>query len=99
MISLRRSAASAGPVAVHRALIDAVFDLYATWRQEEYAVTSAYDAWRKAAEEERATRFAAYVAALDREERAGSAYAELSDRMGRMLDGLRGGRRWALPSH
>jgi hypothetical protein len=62
--------------AVPRRLVDQAFDLYLAWRQESAALQAAYEHWRDGGAAERATRHAVYAAALDREERAGCAYAE-----------------------
>jgi hypothetical protein len=48
---------------------------YVEWREECSEVHLAYDHWREAATADRAHAFAAYSAALDREERASDAYA------------------------
>jgi hypothetical protein len=57
--------------------VDAVVDVYVTWREESAAVSSMYDNWRYAPRDERSTAFDAYSAALDREERAARAYQRL----------------------
>ena len=56
---------------------DALIDLYVEWREECSAVRVAYERWRDASKGESADAFAAYNAALDREERAGNIYAAL----------------------
>jgi hypothetical protein len=56
---------------------DTLIDLYVDWREECVGVQAAYETWRDAMKDERAVAFAAYRAALDREERASEAYAEL----------------------
>jgi hypothetical protein len=56
---------------------DALIDLYVDWREECWAVQVAYDRWREASKDDRAAAFAAYHAALDREERASDVYADL----------------------
>lgn len=56
---------------------DAVIDLYVEWREECSAVRAAYERWRQAEKYDSGAAFAAYSAALDREERAGEMYAEL----------------------
>ena len=58
-----------------RRLADALIDLYVAWREECSAVQLAYEQWREAAREDREAAFAAYNAALDREERASDMYA------------------------
>ena len=66
-----------------RRLGDAVIDLYVEWREECSAVRLAYERWREASKDDRAGAFAAYNAALDREERAGDIYAALIRKMTR----------------
>jgi hypothetical protein len=78
--------------AVPRRLVDQAFDLYLAWLQESAAVQAAYDHWRDAGAEERGTRHAVYAAALDREERAGHAYAETIARATAIVE--RGARAW-----
>jgi hypothetical protein len=58
-----------------RRLGDALIDLYVEWREECSEVQLAYERWREASRDERAAAFAAYDAALDREERASDIYA------------------------
>jgi hypothetical protein len=58
-----------------RHLGDALIDLYVEWREECSEVRLAYERWHQAARADRADAFAAYTAALDREERASDAYA------------------------
>jgi hypothetical protein len=58
-----------------RRLADALIDLYVAWREECSVVQLAYDRWREASKEDREAAFAAYNAALDREERASDMYA------------------------
>ena len=58
-------------------LADRLIDLYVRWREECFAVQAAYERWVSAQREDRPAAFAAYSAALDREERAGEVYAEL----------------------
>jgi hypothetical protein len=56
---------------------DALIDLYVEWREESSAVQLAYDRWHDASTGDRAAAFAAYNAALDREEEASDIYAAL----------------------
>ena len=58
-------------------LADALIDLYVDWREECSAVQCAYEWWRTASKEQTTAAFAAYNAALDREERASRVYAAL----------------------
>ena len=57
--------------------VDEVIDAYVDWRQECITVSEAYQRWRSAAREDGALAFRAYLAALDREERAAEVYARL----------------------
>jgi hypothetical protein len=59
-----------------RRLADALIDLYVAWREECFTLELAYERWRAAAKEDREAAFAAYTAALDREERASDMYAD-----------------------
>jgi hypothetical protein len=61
----------------NRRLGDALIDLYVAWREECSAVQLAYEGWREASDDDREAAFAAYNAALDREERASDIYAAL----------------------
>jgi hypothetical protein len=56
-------------------LVDAMMDLYCDWRTECAEVRAAYGRFSSAQPSERAVAFAAYAAALDREEAACGAYA------------------------
>jgi hypothetical protein len=62
---------------IHHSLIDDVMDAYIAWREESAAVESAYLRWKSALSLDAACAHAAYVAALDREERASTDYAEV----------------------
>jgi hypothetical protein len=73
-MSLKRSSTCA---ATRTQLIDAVMGGYVTWREESVAVEASYQYWSRAPRDARASAFAAYVAALDREERAAHAYGRL----------------------
>jgi hypothetical protein len=58
-----------------RLLGDALIGLYVEWREECSSVQLAYERWGEASRADRAAAFAAYNAALDREERASDIYA------------------------
>jgi hypothetical protein len=58
-------------------LFDAATDAYVGWREESAGVWAAYERWAHAPKTDTAGAFAAYRAALDREECASHAYAEL----------------------
>jgi hypothetical protein len=61
-------------------LIDAVLDGYVAWREENAAAETAYRNWLRAGRAERGLAFAAYTAALDREERAAADYQRMIER-------------------
>jgi hypothetical protein len=61
----------------HRRLVDDMVDAYAEWRHECAAVQAAYDVWSGAAADDELLAFAAYEAAVDREELASQVYADL----------------------
>jgi hypothetical protein len=65
------------PERIHRSLIDDVMDAYIEWRHESADVDAAYRRWSGSASDETALAFAAYTAALDREEQASISYARL----------------------
>lgn len=52
-------------------------DCYVTWREASVAVDTAYANWRAAPLVDRTLLFAAYQAALDREERAAGDYQQM----------------------
>ena len=56
-------------------LVDRMMDLYCDWRTECAEVQAAYDRFLDASPADRSAVFAAYTAALDREESACEAYA------------------------
>lgn len=64
-------------------LVDEMMDCYVTWREESTAVAAAYQAWRRATRDERWLGYAAYVAALDREERAAGEFRLLVEQVQR----------------
>jgi hypothetical protein len=57
--------------------VDEVVDAYVDWRQECITVWEAYQRWRSAARDDGALAFRAYLAALDREERAAEVYGRV----------------------
>jgi hypothetical protein len=61
----------------HRELVDEAMGAYVAWREECIAVSETYDRWAAAPDSDAALAFAAYVAALAREERASEVYAAL----------------------
>jgi hypothetical protein len=56
-------------------LVDRLIDLYCDWRAERADVQAAYERFRDAPAADRIIAFAAYRAALDREQSACEAYA------------------------
>jgi hypothetical protein len=68
-------------------LIDEAFARYLDWLAESEAVNAAYAVWSKGAPTDGAAPFAAYGAALDREERAASVYRSVIDRVEQLFGG------------
>jgi hypothetical protein len=64
-------------VSLSSSVLDAVMDGYVAWREESIGVGAAYRRWLQAGRQERVVAFAAYGAALDREERAAGEYQRL----------------------
>jgi hypothetical protein len=62
---------------VRNRAVDEVMDAYVNWRQECIRVSEAYQRWRTAVRADAALAFHAYLAALDREERAAEVYGRL----------------------
>lgn len=60
-----------------RADVDSVLAAYSAWRAECAAVRAAYGRWARGARRDVDVTVAAYLAALDREERAAERYARL----------------------
>ena len=60
-----------------RQLADMAIDTYTNWREECVALQDAYEAWTRPGAEHPPFAFESYRRALDREERAANAYAEL----------------------
>jgi hypothetical protein len=60
-----------------RRLRDEIIDLYLDWREEAAAVADAYALWADATADDKAARFAAFTAAIDREEVAARSYADV----------------------
>jgi hypothetical protein len=91
MAPSRMAGDSDGRSALHAPLgplRDEIIDLYLDWREEAAAASDAYARWSGASAGEEGRSFAAYTAALDREEAAARHYAdvlakgELSQRWG-----------------
>jgi hypothetical protein len=64
-------------------LIDELIDSYVEWREECLFLEDAYDLWASGSAEDRTLAFAAYRAALDREQQASSVYAARCNRIER----------------
>jgi hypothetical protein len=62
-------------------LVDEAVDAYVDWREECATVRDAYERWGRAAAADSGSAFAAYWAAVDREERAADIYAQLMGRV------------------
>jgi hypothetical protein len=68
-------------------LADRAFRHYLDWRDETSTLELAYGRWVRAPREERAFAFAAYMAALDREEHAAARYERAMVNAERLLSG------------
>lgn len=94
----RARAGSRAQVAWPEARVDALIDTYAEWREECEAVERAYGRWADCERAERHFAYAAYRAALDREEKAAAVYRVAVARLvgaGREPTQCRiGGERW-----
>jgi hypothetical protein len=66
---------------VERQLVDEAIEAYVEWREECVGVWDAYERWARAPKVDAAGAFSAYRAALDREECASHAYADLLARI------------------
>jgi hypothetical protein len=62
-------------------LADEFLETYVSWREEAAAVRGAYDQWRGAHQSDRPLAYAAYRAALDREEQAAGALRDAARRV------------------
>ena len=71
-------------------LIDEMLSGYVSWREHAAAVTYAYRQWSVAPAAEEASRFSAYLAALDLEESSANSYAVLVADVERSLNRDRG---------
>lgn len=67
---------------MHRQLLDETIQSYVDWREKCAAVWDSFDRWASAGGVEASTAFSAYRAALDQEECASHAYADLLARTG-----------------
>ena len=66
---------------VDKQLADEAIEAYVDWREQCADVWDAYERWARAPKIDAAGAFSAYRAALDREERASHAYADLLARL------------------
>lgn len=66
-------------------LVDEAIEHYVAWREECAAVRAGYEYWSHESGADRMMWFAAYKAALDREECAAELYALSVRRLGRFL--------------
>jgi hypothetical protein len=73
---------------ISKRLVDEAMDAYVDWREECAAVWDAYDRFARAPVADAPLAFSAYRAALDREECASRAYADLMARMARTKRGV-----------
>jgi hypothetical protein len=64
-----------------RELADRLMDTYVEWREECARLQGAYERWATATPCERPLAYAAFRAALDREERSSYVYADLVERL------------------
>jgi hypothetical protein len=71
--------------ALPRRILDQATDAYVEWREECAGVRDAYQRWLNAVRPDAALAFGAYMAALDREERASQVYAGLVGRLGPLV--------------
>jgi hypothetical protein len=65
------------------ALVDEAIDAYVDWQEECLFVWDAYCRWASAPRDDAGLAFAAYAAALDREEHASAYYARRLSRLPR----------------
>jgi hypothetical protein len=61
--------------------IDELVECYVSWREECHAVGMAHERWVDSTRDEGRLAYAAYVAALDREEQAARTYAAHVERL------------------
>ena len=65
-------------------LLDELMEAYVDWREECSGVWNAYSRWSHAPSADAGLAFAAYRAALDREQHAADLYITLTRRVGRL---------------
>ena len=69
-----RDQGSAFPGEGRRQVVDERMNGYVSWREACAAVAAAYENWKCAERQDKKSAFSVYVAALDREEKAATAY-------------------------
>jgi hypothetical protein len=69
-----RDRGSAFPGGRRRRLVDEMMDDYVSWRDACAAVAVSYENWERSERRDKKLAFGVYVAALDREEQAATAY-------------------------
>jgi hypothetical protein len=79
-------------------MIDEAMDAYVEWREECARVWDAYHRWLSAVRADAALAFPAYLAALDREERASEVYAGLISRLDHLWRRSASGERAGAPA-
>jgi hypothetical protein len=67
-------------------LIDALMEAYVEWREECATLRQAYERWMSFPAWERELAFAAYTAALDREQQASTVYLSWMEKVQREID-------------
>ena len=77
---MRHSAPEAFPG--QQPIVNELLLAYIEWREESAEVWDAYRWWAMAPAEDAVCSYAAYLAAVDREEEAAKTYAELIERVG-----------------
>lgn len=70
--------------ALGQGAIDELLERYICWREECRTIRLAYRRWADSPRGERGLTYAAYLAALDREEHAAGAYPDQTDRLRRI---------------
>jgi hypothetical protein len=71
---------------VRTELIDDLMEAYVEWREECAGLVHAYERWASVPATDRDLAFAAYKAALDREQQASAVYSNRIDRVEREIE-------------
>jgi hypothetical protein len=85
-------AASSGARGALDVLVDAMLEVYVSWREECVAVAAAYDAWSCAEHRDKARAFGAYLAALGREHLTATSYRRFAEQVAQAQRTPSGGR-------